>query len=257
MKPAVFIGSSSEGLPVAYALQNNLEQTAEITVWDQDAFRASEFILESLLKQLDIADFGIFVFSQDDIIRIRGQEHATVRDNVIFEFGLFVGRLGRENSIIVSPKSENPRLPSDLLGVNVLKFQESRADGNLDAALGPASNKIKRLLKRVQLKINRYPPELELPIMERRDLLSATQRALLEAIESADGCSAKELAGVETGILRSELHYRMEQLRLLMFINTEEVAIDGGETEVRYSLSEPYKMAREARSVKLLGTDDA
>jgi predicted nucleotide-binding protein len=114
VKPCVFIGSSSEGLSVAYALQNNLEDAVEITVWTQDVFRPTEYILESLLKQLSIADIGVFVFSADDLVRMRGVEYAGVRDNVIFEFGLFVGHLGRDKSIIVAPKNDNPHLPSDL-----------------------------------------------------------------------------------------------------------------------------------------------
>ena len=74
------------------------------------------------------------MFSPDDIVKIRGGTFAAVRDNVIFEFGLYVGRLGREHSVIVTPKGEEPRLPSDLLGVTVLKYDGARQDGNLDAA---------------------------------------------------------------------------------------------------------------------------
>jgi predicted nucleotide-binding protein len=56
------------------------------------------------LDALDDAKFGLFVFALDDLTAIRGQEMRTARDNVIFELGLFVGRLGREHSFVLMPK---------------------------------------------------------------------------------------------------------------------------------------------------------
>lgn len=241
-KPQVFIGSSSEGLNVAYALQNNLDEAADITVWTQNVFRPSEFILESLLKQLHLADFGVFVFSADDLVRMRGVDSTGARDNVIFEFGLFVGHLGRENSVIVAPKNDSPRLPSDLLGVSVLKYQSDREDGNLDAALSPASSKIRTLLESVQLKSLSLPRELKLPMLERRDLLTDQQREILKEIEKRQRSSRQDLAAAFPHISPSELTYRLEQLRLLMFVAASETSTGVGTTTI-YALSQLYKRA--------------
>ena len=243
MKPRIFIGSSSEGLTVAYSLQNNLDEAADVTVWTQDVSHPTEYILESLLKHLPRTDLGVFVFSPDDIIRMRGSEHAAVRDNVVFEFGLFVGQLGRDRSIIVAPKGENLNLPSDLIGVNILKYQAGREDGNSDAALGPTSTKIRTLLSGIQPKAFRTPRELELPIMERRDLLTRQQHDILNAIEEQNQCSSQDLAKLFPGIAMSELHYRLEQLRLLMFISIPETAPDGSSTTPLYTLSDAYRHA--------------
>lgn len=234
MKPRIFIGSSSEGLKVAYALQTNLENDGEVTVWTQDVFKPSEFILESLLKQLKKADVGIFVFSPDDTINIRGVEQTTVRDNVIFEVGMYIGGLGRERSFIVAPKGGNPRLPSDLLGVTVLNYDGRRPDEELEAALGPASNKIRIGLKEIAPTIHALPSELFASLIERRDMLSATQRTLLEKIEKRAPISKSDIASLFPDISRSELHYRIEQLRLLQFIvaqnknssNEENIIVD-------------------------------
>ena len=76
MKPRAFIGSSVEGLHVAYAVQQNLLHDAEITVWDQGVFELSATTIESLNKALSSTDFGIFVFSADDILKMRGNETA-------------------------------------------------------------------------------------------------------------------------------------------------------------------------------------
>ncbi|RKT13283.1 putative nucleotide-binding protein with TIR-like domain [Paraburkholderia sp. RAU2J] len=221
MKPHVFIGSSREGLQYAYALQDNLANDGEITVWTQDVFHPSQFTLDSLLKELDLADVGIFVFSPDDVIRSRGVDQAAVRDNVVFEFGLFVGRLGLYRSFIVAPKGEDSRLPSDLLGVNFAIFDAMRTDENLGAALGPASNKIRALLKGVQPKVHRVPSECGIPILELRNRLSHRQRAILSVIEEKGACSTQELATIFSETLMSELIYRLEQLRLLMFIGMD------------------------------------
>jgi hypothetical protein len=59
--------------------------------------------IQSLADELANSDFGVFVFSPDDRTRLRDKTHSTVRDNVIFELGLFVGRLGIERSFIVVP----------------------------------------------------------------------------------------------------------------------------------------------------------
>src|SRR5206468_2279567 len=136
-------------------------------------------------------------------------------DNVIFEFGLYVGRLGREKSIIIAPKGEGPRLPSDLLGVTVLKYDGSREDGNLDAALGPACNSIRRLLSNLHSKASAVPPELALDLTQRRDQLSAKQRAILSEVEARDRCTKNDLARLFPDLPVTELHYRLEQLRLL------------------------------------------
>jgi hypothetical protein len=248
MKPRVFIGSSTEGLPIAYALQDNLEGAAEVTVWDQNVFNPSKYILESLLEKLESTDFGVFVFSPDDLVRIRGQKQAAVRDNVIFEFGLFVGHLGRQNSVMLLPKGEPVRIPSDLWGVNVLKFDSNREDGNLQAALGPASSKIRTLLAAVPSVKAETPEELEVPILERRDLLSKAQREILTAIEESVECSRGDLLRRFLTYSESELHYRLEQLRSLMFIT---VTKSPSKADPHYTLRDSYRKAYNSRAARI------
>ena len=103
MKPRLFIGSSKESLNISYAAQQNLYNDAEITVWTQGVFQPSKTNLESLLKQLISCDFGIFIFSPDDILSIREEKNQAVRDNVIFELGLFVGHIGKDRCFILIP----------------------------------------------------------------------------------------------------------------------------------------------------------
>ena len=83
-KPRVFIGSSVEGLNVAYAVQQNLLHDAEVTVWDQGVFELSKTTIETLSKALEENDFAVFVFSPDDLVRIRSMSTLAVRDNVLF-----------------------------------------------------------------------------------------------------------------------------------------------------------------------------
>jgi predicted nucleotide-binding protein len=142
--PILFIASSSEGLPVAYALQESLERDAHIGVWSQGYFEGSEYPLESLATALRTADFGIFVITPDDKVERRGVQIQTARDNVIFELGLFVVGLGRERAFIVSPRGLELHLPSDLLGINRLEYDGARFNDNALQAIGPVANRIRR-----------------------------------------------------------------------------------------------------------------
>ncbi|HEU4557614.1 MAG TPA: nucleotide-binding protein, partial [Longimicrobium sp.] len=148
MKPKVFVASASESLEVAYAVQEELGDDAEVTVWSQYFGVPMRTVLETLLDVLQHTEFAVFVFSPHDAAVIRGEERPTVRDNVLFELGLFVGRLGRERNFILVPKVEpSIRLPTDLLGVVTLDYDPERSDRNLRAALGPSCNRIRTILR--------------------------------------------------------------------------------------------------------------
>jgi predicted nucleotide-binding protein len=82
----------------------------------------------------------------DDILIKRGIEHKAPRDNLIFEIGLFTGRLGRGRAFVVHPRDEPIEFPSDFNGTTLINFQMERADGNLQAAVGPACTRIKRAM---------------------------------------------------------------------------------------------------------------
>lgn len=137
-KPSVFIGSSSEGLEIARALEFQLKDVGEITIWNEGIFGLGFGTLESLVNALDRFDFAVLILTPDDFIVSRDISSNTPRDNVMFELGLFMGRLGRSRTFIVFDVSSKLKIPSDLAGVTAATFDGTRQDRNLIAAVGPA-----------------------------------------------------------------------------------------------------------------------
>ena len=64
--------------------------------------------LPDLHAVADQSDFAIVVRTADDLTTKRGQTNPVPRDNVLFELGFFMGRLGVERTYMVSNR-DNPR----------------------------------------------------------------------------------------------------------------------------------------------------
>jgi hypothetical protein len=139
--PSLFIGSSSEGLALARQLQLELERDAEGTIWTQGVFSPMGNTLDSLVTAARAADFAVLVLTPDDMLTKREHQTQGPRDNVLLELGLFMGILGKDRAFMVYCRDERIELPTDLAGVTAVTFGR-RADGNLQAALGPACTKI-------------------------------------------------------------------------------------------------------------------
>ncbi|HLA53511.1 MAG TPA: TIR domain-containing protein [Flavitalea sp.] len=129
-RPKVFIGSSTEGKHCAWAIQSNLRginKRVEVTTWDK-VFSHGYGNLENLLAQIQDQDFAVFVWSPDDRTQARGKTFTSVRDNLVFEFGLFLGKLGRDRVFAVIPDNQDDlRILSDLNGITLLEYDGERA----------------------------------------------------------------------------------------------------------------------------------
>lgn len=144
-KPRLFIGSSVEGLPVARAIKAELDYDMEVTVWSQGVFKLSHSPLEDLSTVLENSDFASFVFLPEDKLEIRGEEKTTVRDNVVFELGLFYGKLGRDRVSYIMPRGYDLHLPSDLTGVTGGTFEYPNT--NMQAGVGSYCEQIREQLR--------------------------------------------------------------------------------------------------------------
>ncbi len=145
-RPVLFLGSSSEGLPIARALQLGLKHDDFLVrVWTDHVFGASHFPIESLEIQLSESDFALLVLGPDDRVESRGHESDAPRDNTVLELGLFIGSLGRERAVIVSPRGLDLKIPSDLLGLTPLEY-EVGSPAELPTLLGPVCEEIRRLV---------------------------------------------------------------------------------------------------------------
>jgi hypothetical protein len=153
-RPSLFVGSSSENLNWARAIQVLLDPICEVQLWTQGVFGLMQGTLESLVQALPEFDFAVLVLSSDDLLVSRGAQRQVARDNVLFELGLFVGALGRERTFMVYDRTNPPSLPSDLAGVVAATFCPPAA-GNYEAALGAACTRIQNAIERLGVRENK------------------------------------------------------------------------------------------------------
>ena len=164
-KPRIFVGASTEGANVdrhVRAILENLQ--ADVIGW-REVFQAGDHPLEVLLEVPRSVDGALFVATPDDITFFRGREVMTLRDNVLFELGIFLSQLGRRRAALVLaslPDGRSARLPSDLSGITALMFEPDK----------PASNE--RLLKDWIDRVCEDPAVMNPASVELRTLLRQT-----------------------------------------------------------------------------------
>jgi predicted nucleotide-binding protein len=120
--PRVFIGSSKEGKEKARLLAGALiKRRIEPLPWF-DFFKGRRPPLQELEKISLQIDCAIMIATSDDQAIIRKKKWSQMRDNVLFEYGLFSGRLGRNRCALMLPVEDNFRIPSDFLGLVCLEL---------------------------------------------------------------------------------------------------------------------------------------
>lgn len=162
-KPRIFIASAVESLNVADAANLNFDQDAEVTVW-RHGFEISSDNISSLLDRARASDFAVFIFTPDDVSSIRHEEKPVVRDNVLFELGLFVGSIGKDRCFIVKPRDADLHIPTDLLGLTPADYEASRSDNNLAAAVNAPCT----LIRKQVASLGMLAPEVHIATAPRR-----------------------------------------------------------------------------------------
>lgn len=129
-KTKIFLASSEKSLSVAEALTTKLsDPLLEIILWKElGVFKLSEHTMESLEVIVNKCDFGIFVLGPDDLLVKDYETYNITRDNVIFELGLFFGKVGRKRSYMLRPSNIEVREPSDLKGITWASYDIKGSD---------------------------------------------------------------------------------------------------------------------------------
>jgi hypothetical protein len=119
MKRSVFVGSSTEALEKARHVCELLshESDLETVIWTE-VFQPGFLTFEALESMLLRCCGAVFVATPDDPSLIRGRSVSAPRANVMVEFGLVAGRMGRHN--IALCQYGDAELPSDLQGLTTI-----------------------------------------------------------------------------------------------------------------------------------------
>jgi CRP/FNR family transcriptional regulator, cyclic AMP receptor protein len=121
--PHIFIGCAAEDLGTAKELRSCFShEKVEIEIWtDKTVFKAGTITLTELQEKAKLADFAVMIWTPIDKTISRSRTSDSARDNVIFEFGLFMGAIGHERSLLVRPR-QKIKIPSDLEGLTPITY---------------------------------------------------------------------------------------------------------------------------------------
>ena len=147
MKPRIFIGSSTEGLEVAKRIKTFFSSDYDCFLWTDDIFKNNESFMETLVKSASLFDFGFLVFSADDESIVRNEHFETPRDNILFEYGLFLGRVGLDRAFVIAEKES--KIPTDMLGITQTRYEVITNDKNEKIATESLEDGLKKLKKQI------------------------------------------------------------------------------------------------------------
>lgn len=137
VKSKIFIGSSMSGFKYAAAVKKIIDENQNYTgvVWKDVFGDDNKTTIEKLEETIEKYKYSIFVFSPDDEIKPAkaDSKQKIPRDNVIFEYGFFMGRGGRPNTFLMMPhnSSQEPlvHILTDISGLNYKSYIYSSSDG--------------------------------------------------------------------------------------------------------------------------------
>jgi len=131
-KKRVFIGSSTEGKQIAQAVIGRLAANGLSALAWFDFFQNERPPLQELEQLTLQVDGAVLIATPDDQVIVRNRQWHQARDNVLFEYGLFAGAMGRAKCGLLIPDLETFRIPSDFLGVACCEY--FRMDSPTEAA---------------------------------------------------------------------------------------------------------------------------
>lgn len=141
--PKLFVGSAVENLDVAHAIQEALQNDAEVTVWTEDVFTLSDSALSGFQRVLEGADCALFISD----IATGKRASSSINPNLTLELGMSIGFLGAERTACLLTARSAPDLPSYLRGISVFRFSGSIPD-KLRAAIVPIANSVRRWMRK-------------------------------------------------------------------------------------------------------------
>lgn len=130
MKRRIFVGSSTESIDKAHAICQVIDrmEDTESVIWTTQ-FQPGYLTFEALEEMMHQCTAAVFIAAGDDTGIIRGQQVKMPRGNILLEFGLVAGRMGRHS--IALCRFDGVELPSDLRGLTVIEMD--RPEGHARA----------------------------------------------------------------------------------------------------------------------------
>jgi hypothetical protein len=149
-----FIGSSSEGIKVANAIKAHLINKTDCNVWTDDVFLPGELYIETIEKLLNSMDYAILVATPDDMLEKRDVKNLSMRDNVLLELGLFMAKLGRSRTYLITPEDKPIHIPSDLLGITAVSYISATSEEEVMKNLKAPCEKIMKAMQQAEKELS-------------------------------------------------------------------------------------------------------
>ena len=132
MTQRIFVGSSTEGLEKAHHICDLLVSLGDVEplLWTA-VFEPGMLTFEALENMLQQCCAAVFIASPDDESVVRGVTIKTPNTNILLEFGLVAGRVGRHN--IALCVFGDVTLPSDLKGLTVIDMESAQVIPSAEA----------------------------------------------------------------------------------------------------------------------------